>query len=178
VKIKHVRADELTQDVLADARLVVVAGLANIDDVNTVPLLRDYVKQGGQLLIAAGADFNPDSWNAAAWKDGEGILPTPLKREVIGEVPEVAGENMKPFFLSFESLSGDEFFSACRNARKRPARPLFRAFLFKAVEADVSRETLDAWKESQRKKLGEELAFIAAAENGRPTETPRLREAR
>ena len=80
VKIKHVRADELTQDVLSDARLVVVAGLANIDDVNTVPLLRDYVKQGGQLLIAAGAEFNPDSWNAAAWKDGEGILPAPLKR--------------------------------------------------------------------------------------------------
>jgi len=42
--------------------------------VNTVPLLRDYVKQGGQLLIAAGAEFNPDAWNAAAWKDGEGIL--------------------------------------------------------------------------------------------------------
>jgi Aerotolerance regulator N-terminal/von Willebrand factor type A domain len=164
VRIKHVRADELTQDVLADARLVVVAGLANIDDVNTVPLLRDYVKQGGQLLIAAGADFNPDSWNAAAWKDGEGILPAPLKRETIGEVPEAAGENLKPFFLSFESLSGDEFFQLA-GMPENDLRDLYsEPFFFKAVEADVSRETLDAWKETQRKKLGEELSFIAAAD--------------
>jgi hypothetical protein len=164
VKIKHVRADELSQDVLADARLVVVAGLANIDDVNTVPLLRDYVKQGGQLLIAAGAEFNPDSWNAAAWNDGEGILPSPLKRDVIGEVPEAAGENLKPFFLSFDSLSGDEFFQLA-GMPENDLRDLYsEPFFFKAVEADVSRETLDAWKETQRKKLGEELTFIAAAE--------------
>ncbi|MFN0021343.1 MAG: BatA domain-containing protein [Pirellulaceae bacterium] len=164
VKIKHVRADELSQDVLADARLVVVGGLANIDDVNTVPLLRDYVKQGGQLLIAAGADFNPDSWNAAAWKDGEGILPAPLKRDAIGEVPEAAGENLKPFFLSFESLSGDEFFQLA-GMPENDLRDLYsEPFFFKAVEADVSRETLDAWKETQRKKLGEELIFIAAAD--------------
>jgi hypothetical protein len=163
VRIKHVRADELTQDVLADARLVVVAGLSNIDDVNTVPLLRDYVKQGGQLLIAAGADFNPDSWNAAAWKEGEGILPAPLKREAIGEVPEAAGENLKPFFLSFESLAGDEFFQLA-GMPENDLRDLYsEPFFFKAVEADVSRETLDAWKEIQRKKLGEELAFIADA---------------
>ncbi|MCE9525154.1 MAG: BatA domain-containing protein [Planctomycetales bacterium] len=164
VKIKHVRADELTQDVLADARLVVVGGLANIDDVNTVPLLRDYVKQGGQLLIAAGADFNPDSWNGAAWKDGEGILPSPLKRDAIGEVPEAAGENLKPFFLSFESLSGDEFFQLA-GMPENDLRDLYsEPFFFKAVEADVSRETLDAWKETQRKKLGEELTFLSAAE--------------
>ncbi|MGI8982336.1 MAG: BatA domain-containing protein [Pirellulaceae bacterium] len=164
VKIKHVRADELTQDVLADARLVVVAGLANIDDVNTVPMLRDYVKQGGQLLIAAGAEFNPGAWDAAAWKDGEGILPAPLKRDVIGEVPEAAGENLKPFFLSFESLSGDEFFQLA-GMPENDLRDLYsEPFFFKAVEADVSRETLDAWKETQRKKLGDELAFLAAAE--------------
>ncbi|MBC7852054.1 MAG: BatA domain-containing protein, partial [Pirellulaceae bacterium] len=164
VKIKHVRADELTQDVLADARLVVVAGLANIDDVNTVPMLRDYVKQGGQLLIAAGADFNPGAWDAAAWKDGEGILPAPLKRDVIGEVPEAAGENLKPFFLSFESLSGDEFFQLA-GMPENDLRDLYsEPFFFKAVEADMSRETLDAWKETQRKKLGDELTFVAAAE--------------
>ena len=164
VKIKHVRADELTQDVLADARLVVVGGLANIDDVNTVPLLRDYVKQGGQLLIAAGADFNPDAWNGAAWKEGEGILPAPLKRDAIGEVPEAAGENLKPFFLSFESLSGDEFFQLA-GMPENDLRDLYsEPFFFKAVETDVSRETLDAWKETQRKKLGEELTFLSAAE--------------
>ena len=164
VKIKHVRADELTQDVLSDARLVVVAGLANIDDVNTVPMLRDYVKQGGQLLIAAGAEFNPGAWDAAAWKDGEGILPAPLKREAIGETPEAAGENLKPFFLSFESLSGDEFFQLA-GMPENDLRDLYsEPFFFKAVEADVSRETLDAWKETQRKKLGDEVAFFAAAE--------------
>ena len=164
VKIKHVRADELTEDVLDDARLVVVAGLANIDDVNTVPLLRDYVKQGGQLLIAAGAEFNPDAWNGAAWKDGDGILPTPLKRDPIGETPEAAGESLKPFFLSFESLSGDEFFQLA-GMPENDLRDLYsEPFFFKAVDADVSRETLDAWKETQRKKLTEELTFIAAAE--------------
>lgn len=164
VKIKHVRADELTQDVLADARLVVVGGLPTIDDVSTVPLLRDYVKQGGQLLIAAGADFNPDSWTAAAWKDGEGILPAPLKHDAIGEVPEAAGDNLKPFFLSYESLSGDEFFQIS-GIPENDLRDLYsEPFFFKAVEADVSRETLDAWKQSQRKRLSDEVAFLAAAD--------------
>ncbi|HMC11319.1 MAG TPA: hypothetical protein VKH44_08510, partial [Pirellulaceae bacterium] len=164
VKIKHVRADELTQDVLADARLVVVGGLPTIDDVNTVPLLRDYVKQGAQLLIAAGAEFNPDSWNAAAWKDGEGILPAPLKHDAIGEVPEAAGENLKPFFLSYESLSGDEFFQIS-GIPENDLRDLYsEPFFFKAVEADISPETLNAWKQSQRKKLADELTFLAAAE--------------
>lgn len=164
VKIKHVRADELSPDVLADARLVVIGGLTNIDDVNTVPLLREYVTQGGQLLIAAGAEFNPDAWNAAAWKEGDGILPAPLKREPLGEVPEAAGDNLKPFFLSFDSLSGDDFFQLAGIA-ENDLRDLYSdPFFFKAVEADVSRETLDAWKESQRKKLGEELNFLAGAE--------------
>lgn len=164
VKIRHLRAEDLSLDVLSDARLVVIGGLATIDEGTTVPLLRDYVKQGGQLLIAAGGDFNPDSWNAAAWKDGAGILPAPLKREPLGETPEAAGENLKPFFISFESLSGEDYFQLA-GMPENDLRDLYsEPFFFKAVEADLSTETMNAWKEAELKRLQEELAFLAAAD--------------
>lgn len=58
VNVRHITQESLTQDVLADARLVVIAGLREPGAM--VPLLRDYVRQGGQLVIAAGGDFDPD----------------------------------------------------------------------------------------------------------------------
>ena len=43
-----------------------------------VPLLADYVRQGGQLVLAAGAQFDPALWQEQAWLNGQGILPLPL----------------------------------------------------------------------------------------------------
>ena len=59
------------------ARLVVIAGVA--DPGPAVSLLREFVTQGGQLLIAAGGDFDPAAWTRSAWLDGAGILPAPLR---------------------------------------------------------------------------------------------------
>ena len=106
VKVIHITPDELTQEVLADARLVVVAGIQDPGD--SVPLLREYVAQGGQLVIAAGGNFDPDAWNAAGYAGGQGILPLPLAKDPLGEVPEVAGANVQVFRLAFDSLSGEE----------------------------------------------------------------------
>ncbi len=73
VEIKHVRIDQVDRPLLENARLVVVAGVASPE--TSVPLLRDFVRQGGQLLIVAGADFDPAAWTRAAWLDGAGLLP-------------------------------------------------------------------------------------------------------
>src|SRR4051812_25390983 len=103
VQIRHIGPHGLARELLADARLVVIAGLH--DPGEMTPLLREYVQQGGQLLIAAGAEFDPSAWNDAAWNDGKGVLPLPLAAKPIGQTPEEAGDSLQPFFLSFESLA-------------------------------------------------------------------------
>ena len=161
VKVRHITLDELTQDVLADARLVVIAGIQ--DPGTSVPLLRDYVQQGGQMLIAAGGNFDPEAWNAGGWNGGEGILPLPLAREPIGEVPEIALENLKVFHLAAESLAGEDLFQLA-NVSEAELRDLYsEPFFFKAVEVDARPETLDAWRTAEAKRLEEELSFVSAA---------------
>ncbi|MFO0912338.1 MAG: BatA domain-containing protein [Pirellulales bacterium] len=44
-----------------------------------VRMLRNYVRQGGQLWIAPDDDFDPEAWNRAAWLNGDGLLPAPLR---------------------------------------------------------------------------------------------------
>src|SRR5690606_21054438 len=77
IQVRHTSIDQLDESLLHDARLVVVAGVA--DPGGAVPLLRQYVQQGGQLILAAGGEFDPVAWNDRAWLDGAGILPAPLK---------------------------------------------------------------------------------------------------
>ena len=166
VKIRHLRADDLSQDVLADARLVVVAGLPTIDE-SAVELLREYVQQGGQLVIAAGADFNPQAWNDAAFNGGGGILPAPLAAEPIGEIPEVAGERVVPFFLSYESLAAEDYFHLA-GLGEQELRDLYaEPFFFKAVQAHADDETLKSWRDSEAKRIAQELALLAEVEQQR-----------
>ena len=77
ISVRHITPDELTQDAAgrcpAGRRRRPARAAAN-----GARCLRDYVRQGGQLVIAAGADFDPAAWNDAAWLDGAGILPLPL----------------------------------------------------------------------------------------------------
>jgi hypothetical protein len=75
VRITHIAAAELEARQLQEARLAVLAGVRSPE--NHVPLLKEYVAQGGQLLITAGGDFDPSQWHDAAWLDGAGILPAP-----------------------------------------------------------------------------------------------------
>ncbi|MEX2027194.1 MAG: VWA domain-containing protein, partial [Pirellulaceae bacterium] len=166
VKIRHLRAGELTQETLSDARLVVVAGLPTIEE-DAVELLREYVKQGGQLVIAAGGEFNPRAWNDAAWKDGGGILPAPLASEPIGEIPEVAGARLVPFFLSYESLAAEDYFHLT-GLGEQELRDLYaEPFFFKAAQVNADEETLKAWREAETKRVSEALALVADVESRR-----------
>lgn len=80
VRVRHIRMEQLDAATLRGSRLVVIAGAAG-PDAAAADLLRRYVEQGGQLLIAAGAAFDAARWNEQAWRGGEGLLPAPMVAE-------------------------------------------------------------------------------------------------
>ena len=162
IKVRHLSPEQLTRDVLADARIVVMAGITEPSP-DHVTLLREFVQQGGQCLLAAGAEFDPQRWNEAAWLEGQGILPFPLKGEPLGQLPERASGELKPFFLSFESLSQNALFHIAGAAEDDLRDTYSEPFFFKAVEMIDSAETLDTLRSSLRKQLTAELPLLAAA---------------
>src|SRR5262249_49984908 len=76
----HVRAEQVAQELLENARLVMIAGLETPGELT--PLLREYVLQGGPLMILAGGGFDPVAWQAA-WNKGDGILPAPMSPQSV-----------------------------------------------------------------------------------------------
>ncbi len=163
IQIRHVSPDAISRDTLADARLVVVAGLA--DPGPMTPFLREYVEQGGQLLIAAGGDFDPQIWNRAGWRAGQGILPLPLKAEFIGVTPEESPDRVTPFQLSFPSLATEAIFQIAGASPADLATLYAEPYFFRAVAVDESAETESelATTDAQR---------IEAEQNREPDETP------
>ncbi len=138
VDIQHVTVDQLSRALLSTARLVVVAGVP--DPSPGVDLLREYVQQGGPLLIATGADFDPVAWNAAAWRGGNGILPGRLVETPVGITPEEAVDTViEPFSLSWESLQSEPLLRipglSAEELQDLYREPLF--FRFVAVEPPV-----------------------------------------
>lgn len=111
VAVEYATVDALTADLLLGKRLVLMAGMRSPGD--CVPLLRQYVAEGGQLLLAAGGDFDPDAWQQAAWLDGDGILPLPLSPRLIGseagdaDDADDADGTDGPFWLDVDSLTRD-----------------------------------------------------------------------
>ncbi len=165
IQVRHITPADLTQDVLADARLVVMAGIQDPGD--RVPFLKQYVQQGGRLVIAAGAAFDPAAWNDAAWQEGAGILPLPLAREPIGEVPEVAGSSLQVFHLAFDSLAGEDYFQVA-SVGEPELRDLFaEPFFFKAVEVEADSATLDRLLAAEEKQLDAELTAVTEAQSRR-----------
>lgn len=185
VQVRHVTLPKLEAEgrqLLEDARLVVVAGVQGPG--TAVPLLREYVQQGGTLLIAAGAEFDPVAWNDAAWLGGLGILPAPLKPEMVGRAPHETAGRLDPFFLDFASMMGEYFFLE-QESEERLKELYGRAFFFKAVAVDDGPEAREellrnvaARIEKDRARLEEidrRLAELSAA--GAPSEAQkRLRE--
>jgi hypothetical protein len=168
VEDRSVKIDQLTQKVLADARLVVVAGVPSPQ--GAVPLLREYVEQGGNLIIAAGGDFDPVAWNEAAWRgssaegvaDGLGILPVPLRPAAVGHLRDEPGGDTPPFALDFDTLVHEYFWP--EGTPEDELRGLLGppTLFFKAVAAEaddqVSEQVAVAVKEHlgrQRRALGE-----------------------
>ena len=106
-RMRHVTIEEVDRELLADARLVMLAGVA--DPRPALPLLEEYAAQGGPVLIAAGAQFDPSAWRMAAWRDGQGLLPAPLRATLLGRSPDEPGGQLTPFQLDFGSLVHEWF---------------------------------------------------------------------
>ncbi len=103
--------DQMKRANLADARLVVIAGVAQPTP-DEVTLLMEYVEQGGNVLLAAGGRFDPAAWTDVAWKDGLGILPTPLAAAAVGfprDDRSASAAAVPPVALKFSSLAHEYF---------------------------------------------------------------------
>jgi hypothetical protein len=141
IQIRHVKMEQLSREVLADARLVVIAGVA--DPKGSVPLLQEYVEQGGNLVLAAGGDFDPAAWTREAWLDGNGILPVPLEPTAVGQLPSEAGSDLKPLLLDFDSLVHQYFWP--EGASEQEVRDSLgpQCLFFKAMAARTDDQVLD-----------------------------------
>lgn len=158
IHIEHVRPEQLTQELLESARLVVMAGIEQPDE-SMIPLLREFVQQGGPLVILAGGLFDPAGWQERAWLDGRGILPAPLDAKPLGVTPEESPRQLQPFFAQFSSMQHDFFLVDGEDPQALGA--LFEATpFFKAVQAQVSGAVLDAMLKSESTRLAEEMSFL------------------
>lgn len=157
VRVRHLSIDRLTEDNLSDARLVVVSGVESPGE--SVSLLRQYVEQGGALVITAGASFDPDAWHNEAWLDGAGILPLPLTNEPVGQLPEVAVGKLEHFYLDFQSLQHDFFL--IEGEPREGLEDLYRLpFFFKATAVEDDDATLSALVQSESERLTESRRFL------------------
>ena len=158
VQVQHVGVDRLDRELLADARLVVIAGVGSPRA--NVPLLREYVQQGGSLVIAAGGDFDPLAWNELAWQDGLGILPLPLKPEAVGQVPGSTSRPLHPFQIDFDSLHDDYFL--LEQTSREDLRDLYQVPLFfKAIESDAGEGVKDQVVHAMTGKLDKDRKALA-----------------
>lgn len=161
IQIRHVTMNQLGRQTLSDARLVVIAGVERPD--TDISVLREYVQQGGQLVIAAGADFDPAAWTSLAWQDGRGILPVPLAAQPVGRLPEEATGRLDPFFMAPESMVHDYFY--VDQSSRDELNDLYRTPLFfKAAAADVTDATLKTLEEADTQRITEERLFLTEAD--------------
>jgi hypothetical protein len=163
VKVEHVTMADLDEDLLADARLVVIAGVDEPGD--KVELLRQYVDQGGQLFIAAGGQFNPQAWSNAAWLDGKGILPAPLAPELIGALPGSEGKEFKWFQLAYDDVMKSQTLFHLAGSSDDYLRDFYSdAYFFQAVDVEdldkVDKTLIDA----EAERIGERLTSLAEAQ--------------
>ena len=164
IQVRHLAIDELDRADLEDVRLCVVAGIE--DPGTSVPLLQEFVFQGGQLFVAAGGGFDPAKWTRAAWQDGLSLLPLPLRDEPVGRLPEEAVRTLEPFFLDPESMVADEFY--LDQSSKEELSDLYRQPLFfKLVAAEETPALRDQLRETELKRWTEWREQISAVESER-----------
>lgn len=160
VQIRHVKIDQLERSLLEDARLVVIAGVASPE--GSLPLLESFVRQGGQLVIVAGGEFDPAAWNQLAWADGKGVLPAPLKPQLVGKTPEEATGELRPSQLEFNSLSHDYF--QLDDVPREELEDLYSLPLFfKTVEVDIGDDMAGKLVELEREQLSTRRDFLVQA---------------
>ncbi|MGC1276529.1 MAG: BatA domain-containing protein [Planctomycetaceae bacterium] len=169
VEVRRATFQTLTQQSLEDARLVVVAGVERPAD-DGVRLLRQYVEQGGPLVIAAGANFDPAAWTATAWLDGRGILPAPLADSPVGVRPSQATSiaQIEPFRLDAASL-GHLLFQIAGESSSALADLWSQPFFFQAVAANVSDATVKRAIAAETERITAERAALSGG-TAEPTE--------
>ncbi len=158
IEERHVTIDQLDREMLQDARLVAIAGVASPG--NAVPLLREYVEQGGNLVVAAGGLFDPELWNDEAWQDGMGILPAPLSPITVGRTPEESPGQVEFFQFDFDSLVHDYFL--LEGESNQSLKDLYALpFFFKTVDAQVDDAVLEKMVENVTKAAAQRQAELA-----------------
>lgn len=158
IHIEHVRPQQVSQELLESARLVVIAGVEKPDE-GLVSLLREFVLQGGPLVILAGANFDSAAWQERAWLDGRGILPAPLNQKTIGVTPEEAPQQVQPFFAQFASMQHDFFLVDGEDPKSLAS--LFEATpFFKAAKLEVSGPELESMQKVELVRLTDEKQFL------------------
>lgn len=173
VQIRHTTLDRITSDSrggddpyatpLHDARLVVVAG-ASRPTPEAVEQLRQYVMQGGQLLIAAGADFDPAAWQEVAWQDGAGILPLPLSGKLLGALPRDTSRNVEPFRFDLESIQQTPYFQV-ENESTEALEDLYRSVIFfQAAEVNDQPDVIERLLARETARLAAEQEFLREEE--------------
>ncbi len=165
IQVRHVKAERIDRALLEDARLVVVAGLRDPPD--RLPVLREYVEQGGSLVLAAGGDFDPAAWTETAWAEGLGILPAPLEPTPVGSLPGRTAGRLEPFQLDFATLV-HEYFLLEQTSREELEDLYSLPYFFKAVRANLSDEvqqqmtrTAVAEIQNRRSRLADTRARLA-----------------
>jgi hypothetical protein len=134
VRVKHLTVQSLDEEALQGVGLAVVAGVRSPGA--AVPLLRSFVERGGQLVIAAGGDFDPAEWTAAAWLDGAGILPAPLG-ETSGRLPDESG-TLEPRRLAWNSMRDEPLFRVPDVPAEELADLYGGPLFFKTVVTDIA----------------------------------------
>jgi aerotolerance regulator-like protein/VWA domain-containing protein/glycosyl hydrolase family 42 (putative beta-galactosidase) len=92
-------------------RLVVLANLASLASENAVPRLEDYVRRGGALVVFLGDRVDSVFYNQQLYKNGTGLLPARLGREMgrLGDDKKgVTIELTKPVYPALQFFTGDK----------------------------------------------------------------------
>jgi hypothetical protein len=161
VRVRHKTMAQLDIETLEDVRLVVIAGVESPGDEKTVRLLREYVQQGGNLVILAGGQFDPVAWTTLAWKEGNGILPAPLKPSLLGQTFQQISETdeYRTFRLAFESMQHDYFLLDEESFDELKGR--YEDALFaKIAEVDAGPAVIKKLLATETSRLKEERRFL------------------
>jgi hypothetical protein len=155
VHVLRRRIDQLDMKELRDARLVVIAGVPQPDSRETVKLLRDYVRQGGQLVIGAGGGFDPAAWTDLAWLDGAGVLPLPLEPHAVGHTPEEASTEFKVFSLKVSpaDVGNNAYLQLPETDPQEIADLLREPTFFKAVTPIENDDTYKKLADGEKKRI-------------------------
>ncbi len=148
--------NQVTQDDLKQARLVVIAGVKSPSR-EAVALLREYVEQGGNIFLAAGGEFDPVQWTAEAWQDGGGILPAPLLATPIGRVPDPNQTSLASFSLDESSIMGQALY--LDTTPEETSAILSTPRFFKMVVADLA-TARKAISKDERKRIQQQREWL------------------